>query len=592
MNTGIPFSNKTQNAQEFYNKGVALYLENKHQQAVDMLENAAELDPNHHEALGLLGQITRENGYVEESIECYALAIHANNSHTPYKQAFLDLIAYHPVIGFNQAMKDIILGCLITDDIDLSAARIPWFGLLKQDPDFKPFLKLMDKSSFEEFKKSFSALDNTNILTDPYFLTGLQKLIVFKAEFERFLTNLRHFFLCEAHSDKNPLREAQMLMLLASLSCYCHETEYVLARSDDEEQKIAAIQKSIVSGTASDMEIALYACYAPLSSLENAPTLAADYSAHPALADIVALQITNIAARDKIKNSIPALTPIKNEVSEKVRAQYETFPYPRWKTYDQNIKNEHCESFLSIGNPRILVAGCGTGKEAIELGHVFPDAHILAVDLSLSSLSYGVEQARKFGINNVRFEHADILELGALPDRFDYIASSGVLHHMDAPENGLKVLTGLLKSGGTMRLAFYSRFARHAINKTRTAINEHKIGNDDQSIRDFRAGIKNYIDKKTYENISSFADYYSMSECRDLIFHVQEHQYDLQGIEELLAQNNLAFKEFYLPKSTLEKYSKMFPQDVSKTNLTHWKKFEERHQDSFKEMYRFWCIKE
>ena len=82
-----------------------------------------------------------------------------------------------------------------------------------------------------------------------------------------------------------------------------------------------------------------------------------------------------------------------------------------------------------------------------------------------------------------------------------------------------------------------------------------------------------------------------MSECRDLLFHVQEHQYDLAGIAKLLNDQNLEFKGFYLRQDTLARYQKMFPQDLQKTNLDNWKKFEERYPNSFAEMYRFWCVK-
>ena len=44
--------------------------------------------------------------------------------------------------------------------------------------------------------------------------------------------------------------------------------------------------------------------------------------------------------------------------------------------------------YVSPEKPEILIAGCGTGQHAVNTASRFSDAHVLAVDLSLSSLSY------------------------------------------------------------------------------------------------------------------------------------------------------------------------------------------------------------
>ena len=60
---------------------------------------------------------------------------------------------------------------------------------------------------------------------------------------------------------------------------------------------------------------------------------------------------------------------------------------------------------------------------------------------------------------------ADILDLGNLNKQFDIIESVGVLHHMDNPMEGWKVLTDCLKPGGLMMIGLYSELARKHIVK-------------------------------------------------------------------------------------------------------------------------------
>ena len=48
-------------------------------------------------------------------------------------------------------------------------------------------------------------------------------------------------------------------------------------------------------------------------------------------------------------------------------------------------------------------------------------------------------------------------------ERFDLVESSGVLHHMEDPQEGWRILTGLVKPGGLMKIALYSEIARQDV---------------------------------------------------------------------------------------------------------------------------------
>ena len=63
----------------------------------------------------------------------------------------------------------------------------------------------------------------------------------------------------------------------------------------------------------------------------------------------------------------------------------------------------------------------------------FRDIRILAIDLSLSSISYAIRKTREAGITNVEYAQADILKLGDIARTFDIIESGGVLHHLADP---------------------------------------------------------------------------------------------------------------------------------------------------------------
>ena len=69
-----------------------------------------------------------------------------------------------------------------------------------------------------------------------------------------------------------------------------------------------------------------------------------------------------------------------------------------------------------------------------------PNSAVTAVDLSRASLAYAQRKTSELGITNVKYLQADILNLGELGQGFDIIESAGVLHHMNDPMAGWRVL--------------------------------------------------------------------------------------------------------------------------------------------------------
>ena len=193
----------------------------------------------------------------------------------------------------------------------------------------------------------------------------------------------------------------------------------------------------------------------------------------------------------------------------------------------------HDSKITEVKNPEILIAGCGTGQHSIGTAARFKSAKILAIDLSLSSLAYAKRKTEEFGIENIEYMQADILDLGQLNKKFDIIESGGVLHHMNNPLAGWKVLKDCLKPGGLMKIGLYSELARQNIIKIKEEIRELSVSSSDTEIRSFRDMIIR-SDKDHHKGVLAVPDFYSVSELRDLLFHVQEHRFTIPQLKEYL----------------------------------------------------------
>jgi len=240
----------------------------------------------------------------------------------------------------------------------------------------------------------------------------------------------------------------------------------------------------------------------------------------------------------------------------------------------------------------VLVAGCGTGRHALLAAQLYRPSEMVAVDLSRASLAYAVRQAEALGIGNIAFYQADILDLPAQLAPFDVVESSGVLHHMAVPLDGWRALTDLLKPGGLMKVALYSEAARQHIVAAHNFIAAHGFTATPDGIRRCRREILARSDDPAMAKLAAARDFYSLSLCRDLIFHVQEHRFTLPQIGAAAAALGLSFLgiEPQEPRQA-ESYRARFPEDPRLTSLENWAAFEKDHPDCFAEMYHFWLRK-
>ena len=192
-------------------------------------------------------------------------------------------------------------------------------------------------------------------------------------------------------------------------------------------------------------------------------------------------------------------------------------------------------------------------------------------------------------VHNIEYMQADILDLGRLNKKFDIIESTGVLHHMDNPLAGWKVLTDYLKPGGMMKLGLYSELARRQIVKIRNEISKSGTGSSDVEMRSFRDMLMK-SDKSHHKHISGSPDLYSLSTLRDLLFHVQEHRFTIPKIKKCLENLGLKFCGFE-PDKRLSHFKKTNIENDSLYNLDKWHAYEKENPATFAGMYQFWCQK-
>jgi 2-polyprenyl-3-methyl-5-hydroxy-6-metoxy-1,4-benzoquinol methylase len=315
---------------------------------------------------------------------------------------------------------------------------------------------------------------------------------------------------------------------------------------------------------------------------------------------VLVQQVREPAEELQLRSAIPRLTAIEDEVSLRVQHQYEENPYPRWVkeapggkpiAFNAALRRvlplAHFQPLGERGKLEILVAGCGTGQHAIGTAQRFHGANVLAVDLSLSSLGYAKRKTRELGLTSIEYAQADLLKLGSIGRSFDVIESVGVLHHLADPWSGWRVLLSLLRPGGFMKLGFYSEVGRRNVIKARAEIARRGHGATANEIRQCRQELMAMDNATGFGSLLKSHDFFSMSACRDLLFHVQEKPMTLTALDAFLREHKLSFLGFE-NNAAVQAYKRRFPDDRAATDLGQWQVFENENPDTFLRMYQFW----
>jgi 2-polyprenyl-3-methyl-5-hydroxy-6-metoxy-1,4-benzoquinol methylase len=437
------------------------------------------------------------------------------------------------------------------------------------------------------------------IAADPLLRCMLQSTPVRDISLERLLTALRAALLDVAIAGE-PATGATLAFCCA-LAKQCFINEYVFATTPAEDARVDQLKATLASESAiSAMPLVVLAMYLPLHALPDAQMLLAR-NWPDAVDGVLTQQLREPDEERRLRATIPRLTPIEDDVSQRVRQQYEENPYPRWVQAAGPVEPVAIDHYLRTQFPAvaftslektealdILVAGTGTGWQAIGLAQKFLGARILAVDLSLSSLSFAKRSTPARLRARIDYAQADILQLGSLDRRFDVVDASGVLHHMADPLEGMRILLTLLQPNGLMHLGLYSESGRKDVVAARAFIAEHGFGSTSSDIRRCRQELL----ATPLRSVSRFTDFFSTSECRDLLFHVQERRVTIPAIKDFLAAHGLRFLGFEFDAATQHTYRAQFAgSGWSPTDLDRWHALETDRPDMFSGMYQFWVQK-
>ncbi|MFQ3545324.1 methyltransferase domain-containing protein [Halobacillus rhizosphaerae] len=109
----------------------------------------------------------------------------------------------------------------------------------------------------------------------------------------------------------------------------------------------------------------------------------------------------------------------------------------------------------SISPETVLELGCGPGRNAMYMAR--QGCEVEAVDLSENAINWARQRAKKENLS-IRYRCGDVFKLNLLPDSYDFIYDSGLLHHLPPHQriDYLEIIAESLKSNGYFGLVCFT----------------------------------------------------------------------------------------------------------------------------------------
>ncbi len=157
---------------------------------------------------------------------------------------------------------------------------------------------------------------------------------------------------------------------------------------------------------------------------------------------------------------------------QRIREQFDFAPYPkipveqkpdRNKLFRYNMINSFYlrdQQVVSSQGKSILDVGCGSGFTTLTLALANPEAKIVGIDISETSIELAKSRLLYHGFGEVEFYVMPVEQLSTLHRQFDYINCDETLYLLSDPVAGLRAMASVLAERGIIRANLHHALQR------------------------------------------------------------------------------------------------------------------------------------
>jgi Tfp pilus assembly protein PilF/SAM-dependent methyltransferase len=593
------------------NIGMVRARQNRLDEAEQSLRRALAVQADYPEAVQQLAAVMMRRGHAHDALPLLAQALSRSES-ADIKATFAQCLLATQELRPDAALRDLFRRAI--EEAWVRPVLLAPLGtlILKAHPAIGAAIRRVagqwGKVPASQLLPTGAEIDA--VAQEPIVRTVLEAAPNCDIEFERFLTALRAGMLERARNGDAVGKKT--LDLYTSLARQCFINEYVFVETEDERQRVHALQTTIGSALRkresapvpqlaepiAPLQLVAFAAYRPLHNLEGAASLPTRSWPTPVSA-LLQQQVDAPLREIALRSTLPSLTPI-DEQTEEAEQQG---PSPRWvkatSTLQPRSVPDVVQGYLlfarplprgEAANPDALIAGCGSGESAIEAALSYRDARVLAVDENAEDLAYGSRQAQSLSLQRIEFARADLTKLAANGRSFDVIEASGLASRPD-PRAALIALIPLLRPGGVMRIGLLGEAAHRELAAARDFAQQGNYQPDAEGIRLLRQNLLRQPAGNPAEAATRSAEFFAVGTCRALFFGAGGGPLTFPDVQTILDAHNLELLGLETTPELQDKFAARFPDPAARTDLAAWHAVERENPDRFASMYQVWLRK-
>lgn len=246
-------------------------------------------------------------------------------------------------------------------------------------------------------------------------------------------------------------------------------------------------------------------------------------------------------------------------LSDVVSRQYEEWVYPEpildlpqwleanWQWFDPS----HAHRLFWPGQNyredlNILVAGCGTNQAAV-LAFTNPRSRVVGIDVSRASLLHEEFLKQKYSLDNLDLRQMPIEEIGSLSCEYDLIVSTGVLHHLEDPDAGMRSLARCLRPDGVVAIMLYAHYGRIGVELMQAVFREiglKQAAPDLFAVKEAVALLPDAHPLRSY--LTNAPDLQFDAGLVDTFLHGRDRSYTVDDCLDLVDSAGLVFQGWFL----------------------------------------------
>ncbi|MAF09944.1 hypothetical protein CMK11_05775 [Candidatus Poribacteria bacterium] len=558
-------------------------------QALTAFRAAVAVDPEFAEGYNSLGRVLVHGGHIEPGAGALARALQVDEYDGPAWDRFCAALREANSPAANHLLADEIARGLSVAGAHRADLVTFAIGVVTADTALQVILRAAGLGDIPTVRTHVTGDTIARVMAGPLLARVLSVGVLPSRPYEVLLTEMRRHLALDIQAGQFAANHDK-LPFLCGLAQQCFLNGYAWHEQDDE---MAAI-RALVDETAGEIEhptpttplrIAVLAAYAPLSSLPYAAGIAryAAAQASPELRDLACAQIEE-PERERRLLSHAAASDNERRASACVRW---VDPPPvqlvaLTAMLGLRFPDLRREGFSGLDAPRILVHGCGPGKDAIAWARNVENASVAGVEANLEELAFARRKAEELGQTNVEFAAA------APGGGFDLVACPVLRGPADDAASALGALVDCVRPGGLLHVGVRAEASRSYITAARDFAREGGYDDTAAGVRACRQGFFALPDDTEWKAVAAHFDLHTRAGCRVLFFDDETPYVTIPALAAALDAHSVEFIGFE-NEGALSVYRNAFPRDETARDLDAWARIEEDAPALFMPMYTFWA---